>query len=387
VSINLISTETSWVSNSFDITSSAKIKYIKLPITDLEGSPKVQDAVRNIRLAVSRKSLDGSTKRTFIASQELHKAFQDFSSSKSDRALLVTIQNEELVPKTTIASSSPNLYTDLSTVQSHLSDKEALYILLRLDNSTLAAITFVPDAAPVRQKTLVASTRLTLLRELGSDAFAETLFATTAAELGGDGWRRHEAHAAEAAPLTHEERERQALRDAEAAEVGGTGRRGAGYGAGSSSGLRMAAGEGVVDALRALEDRALVLLRVSAAETVEFAGAAAGVAPADLAARISTEEPTYAFYQHSFEGENGPESAVIFIYTCPAAAPVKQRMIYASSKRSVETLAERDAGLKLVKKMEATDPSDITAKAIEDEFQVKQEVKTGFARPKRPGRR
>lgn len=272
-------------------------------------------------------------------------------------------------------------------MQSHLSDKEALYILLRLDNGSFAAITFVPDAAPVRQKTLVASTRLTLVRELGSERFSETLFATTKDELSAAGWKRHEAHAAEDAPLTQEEWDRKQLRDAEVQEVGGTARRGAGYGGGSSSGLRMGAGEGVVDALRRLEDRALVLLRISAGESIEFADSATAVAPADLASHISNEEPTYAFYQHSYEGENGPESAVIFIYTCPTASPVKQRMIYASSKRSVETLAERDAGLKLVKKMEATDPSDITAKAIEDEFQVKQEVKTGFARPKRPGRR
>jgi len=239
----------------------------------------------------------------------------------------------------------------------------------------------------VRQKTLVASTRLTLVRELGSEQFSETLFATTKEELSADGWKKHEAHVAEDAPLTQEEWDRKQLKEAEVQEVGGTGRRGAGYGGGSSSGLRMGAGPGVVAALQKLEDGALVLLRISAAEIIEYADSATGVTPATLASHISDNEPTYAFYQHSYEGESGPESAVIFIYTCPTASPVKQRMIYASSKRSVETLAEKDAGLKLAKKMEATDPSDISAKAIEDEFQVKQEVKGGFARPKRPGRR
>lgn len=233
----------------------------------------------------------------------------------------------------------------------------------------------------------MASTRLTLVRELGSEHFTETLFATTKEELGAEGWKRHEAHVAEDAPLTQEEWDRKQLKEAEVQEVGGTGRRGAGYGGGSSSGLSMGAGQGVVEALQAMSDGSLVLLGISSNESIELMGSESGVTPESLASHISGSEPRYSFYRHSYQGEEGPESAVVFIYTCPTATPVKQRMIYASSKRSVETLAEQQAGLKLGKKMEATDPSEITAKSIEDEFAVKQEVKSGFARPKRPGRR
>lgn len=245
----------------------------------------------------------------------------------------------------------------------------------------------MPDSAPVRQKTLVASTRLTLVRELGSEHFTETLFATTKEELSAEGWKKHEAHVAEDAPLTQEEWDRKQLKEAEVQEVGGTGRRGAGYGGGSSSGLSMGAGEGVVEALQRMGDGGLVLLGISSSESIDLVGEESGVSPESLERYLSDKEPRYALYQHSYQGDEGPESAVIFIYTCPTAAPVKQRMIYASSKRSVETLAEQQAGLKLAKKLEATDPSEITAKTIEDEFQAKQEVKSGFARPKRPGRR
>jgi twinfilin-like protein len=83
-------------------------------------------------------------------------------------------------------------------------------------------------------------------------------------------------------------------------------------------------------------------------------------------------------------------------------------MIYASSRRSAEALAEQQAGLKLAKKvrkprysrllhmcaaanvdlqLEATDPTEITAQTIAEEFAIKQESKSGFAKPKRPGRR
>jgi twinfilin-like protein len=296
------------------------------------------------------------------------------------------------VPKGTVSSSGSDLYSDLDALQSHLSTNEALYILLRQKTTTnsYTAITYVPDTAPVRQKTLFASTRLTLVRELGSEHFTETLFATTKEELSAQGWKKHEAHVAEDAPLTQEEWDRKQLKEAEVQEVGGTGRRGAGYGGGnSSSGLPMTASKEAVEALKKLgeSDGGLVLLGISQSEQIELVREESGVTLGNLASYISDKEPRYSFYRHQFEGESGPESAVIFIYTCPTATPVKQRMIYASSKRMVGLLAERDVGLKIAKSIEATDPSEVTAKSIEEEFAVKQEVKSGFARPKRPGKR
>lgn len=40
------------------------------------------------------------------------------------------------------------------------------------------AVTYVPDKAPVRQKMLFASTRLTLVRELGMSTYAATSYTT-----------------------------------------------------------------------------------------------------------------------------------------------------------------------------------------------------------------
>lgn len=84
------------------------------------------------------------------------------------------------------------------------------------------AVTFVPNSAPVREKMLFASTRLTLVRELGIERFRETLFATEAAELTAEGWAKHEKHSSQEAPLTEEEAGQAGLREAEAQESGGT---------------------------------------------------------------------------------------------------------------------------------------------------------------------
>ncbi|KAF2434416.1 actin depolymerizing protein [Tothia fuscella] len=329
------------------------------------------------------------------ASRELHSAFQTLQNDPTKRALLISIQSESLVPIHTLPKSSPSstFYSDLSALTPHLNPKEALYILLRLDTSTngsptgdFAAITYVPDAAPVRQKMLFASTRLTLARELGTENFVESVFVTTAEELSEEGWRRHERHVGLENPLTEEERNLEGIKEAEIGEVGGTGRRGGGYG-GPSGGLKMKAGEGVVEALSDLREGGLVMLKIDSSEQIVLADTVDSVDPSSLASHISTTEPRYSVYNYSYTGADGPQAAAIFIYTCPTATKIKDRMVYASSRRSAEALAEQEAGLKLVKKLEATDPSEITAQTIADEFAVKQEQKSGFSKPKRPGRR
>lgn len=71
---------------------------------------------------------------------------------------------------------------------------------------------------------LFASTRLTLARELGTERFRESLFATELSELDSEGWQRHDASGALKAPLTQEEETLRGVKDAEADARGGTDR-------------------------------------------------------------------------------------------------------------------------------------------------------------------
>lgn len=208
------------------------------------------------------------------------------------------------------------------------------------------------------------------------------MFCTTAAELSEEGWKAHEAHLEADAPLTEEERGQQGLKDAEASEVGGTGRRGGGYG---SVGKSMDAGKGVVEALKGLGEGGLVQLGIDRDEKIVLVSAEGGVSPGELAGKISTGEPRYSFYGYATkEVERG--WAVVFVYTCPTETKIRDRMIYASSRRSAEQLGADAGGLELVKKIEATDPGEVTAATLEAEFRPQAETKTGFAKPKRPGR-
>lgn len=165
----------------------------------------------------------------FIASKELLAAFNELvSSSGSQRGLVAGIKSEQLVPVQTIESNSGDFYKDLEELDTILKDNEAVYVIIRRhDNSHGArdiyvAVTYVPDTANVRQKMLFASTRLTLVRELGAERFRETVFATTKQELTAEGWRKHEKHENLQAPLTQEEQTLRGVKEAEAETSTGT---------------------------------------------------------------------------------------------------------------------------------------------------------------------
>lgn len=62
-------------------------------------------------------------------------------------------------------------------------------------------------------------------------------------------------------------------------------------------------------------------------------------------------------------------------------------MIYATTCRTVVRIAETEAGLTIEKRLEVSEPEDLTEKSIDEEFKAKVEVKKAFDRPKRPGRK
>ena len=193
---------------------------------------------------------------------------------------MVTIRDESLVPGERLPSSSStsSFFDDLPHVAAKLRNNEAAYIILRrhsdfpssssatttshapTDSSTttkpttgpFVAVTYVPDTAPVRQKMLFASTRLTLVRALGPGRVADALFATTPADLSADGWRAHDRHAANPAPLSAAEHGLRDLQIAEAETSRGTTARAAHV----SSGLSMPMTDEARDALRTLVEGA-----------------------------------------------------------------------------------------------------------------------------------
>lgn len=129
----------------------------------------------------------------------------------------------------TASSPSATFADNINTlVLPALADSEPLYLLLKRYDSAprLVAVSYIPDTAKVRQKMLFASTRLTLVRELGREHFRETIYATTRDELTPEGFEKHDKHEQLEAPLTEEERSLEGVKQAEAVEgARGTGSR------------------------------------------------------------------------------------------------------------------------------------------------------------------
>lgn len=175
-------------------------------------------------------------------------------SSPNQRGLLCTIDKETLAPLTVLEPATSSFENDLSLLAPHLHPNAALYIILRRypasENAPFVAITYVPDSAHVRQKMLFASTRLTLVRELGTERFREQIFATTKEELTKEGFEKHDKHVGLEAPLTEEEQSLGEVKRKEAEEGRGTnGRR-----AHVSSGVSMPVTDEALQALKGLAE-------------------------------------------------------------------------------------------------------------------------------------
>ncbi|KAF8477432.1 hypothetical protein BDZ91DRAFT_709234 [Kalaharituber pfeilii] len=325
------------------------------------------------------------------ASQELLDAFKELVSNPSQRGIIAGISSESLVHKHTLPALG-NFDSDLAQLDDILKDNEPAYVILRryepspsAQADCFVAVTYVPDAANVRQKMLFASTRNTLLRELGTDKFKENIFATMKTELTAEGFQRHDAHEAKPAPLTEEERLLKEVRDLEAEASRGTSARKSHVSSGISFPLSPEA-EFALKTLSSATAHNLVQLYIDTEkETLELERCESVNAPS-LAQAISDSSPRYSFFVFHHTYEDQESSPIVFIYTCPPSSKIKERMVYASSRSSIISVAE-NAGLIISKKLEAASPSEITLELLMDEFHPKEQTKTSFSRPKRPGRR
>jgi twinfilin-like protein len=61
-------------------------------------------------------------------------------------------------------------------------------------------------------------------------------------------------------------------------------------------------------------------------------------------------------------------------------------MLYPLMKRAVLEVAEKEAELKTEKRFEVEEPNEITEQTVLEDLHPKVTARTGFSRPKRPGR-
>lgn len=253
---------------------------------------------------------------------------------------------------------------------------------------------------------LFAATRNTLTRDLGLEKFGDSLFATDDYEILEPSQWEGRGKSADGTTkgrediLSTEERELGAVKRAEEEERHGTSGRDLMGKGGSGNRLAMKITDDARAALASLTHSAgsgsgdstegvLIQLGIElGTETLTLLGSSVGVAPEEFLSGIPGDRPSYAFYRYP----GTPET--VFLYTCPGGSKVKERMVYASTRSSVLSIA-KDEGVDVSKRLEQGDAGEITADRLGEEVGVgggaKEEAAVpssrGFARPKRPGKR
>ncbi|KAA8907341.1 hypothetical protein FN846DRAFT_778013 [Sphaerosporella brunnea] len=154
----------------------------------------------------------------------------------------------------------------------------------------------------------------------------------------------------------------------------------------SSSGVTLPLSQEALEALSLMRAGGFVNLVQLAInmekETIELAGASTS-AIRDFTHVIADDSPRFSFFVFKRELPDVP----VFIYTCPPDSKIKEKMLYASCRASVVAQVEQECGLRISRKLEATNPEEIGEAQLIEELHPKKIEKVSFARPKRPGRR
>jgi len=286
----------------------------------------------------------------FAVDGELEAALS--AADASVRALKVRIENECFVRSETVAKLGSQA-DDFASVKGLMSADKACYVLFRTDGGDWSFMSFVPDDAPVKEKMIYSSAKDTLSKKLGGpDA------------LRGP-WQHwsdlDDVQLAEEQSATARKAEQDSLlSDVERLKIEGD-RLAAIEAAGSkvtSAGLKFPI---TSDASAALADFASakvgILILAIDREQVVLKASAPPAEPAALAAMLPAE-PCYCLYRwsHSRAAEG---SAVVFMYMCPEDAPVRGKMLHASSKGAI--LASLPAhGVEVAKTIEGLEPAEIS---------------------------
>jgi len=324
-------------------------------------------------------------------SNKLRESFGNALSSKDKRLFKVQIENEELIE----IFNKPVVGTweeDFAQVTSLLDKESPTFILYRLDKDTATGFSwivlcYVPDKAKVREKMLYASTRANLKKQLGNSYFSDEVFGTVVNDFTLEGYKRHVTSQKSDAPLTEQELLRKEEMDSTKGEV---------YSGGATSyvhGVSFPVDQKVLDSLKELTKGSLNYVQISIdcdAErikhdhnsTIDFDG---------LAGEIPKQEPRFHFYAYTHEFEGASVTSYVYLFSCPdgskgtKSAPVRQRMLYSSSKAHVGELL-KSVGGNIDAKIEINAPDDIVEEEIFTAIHPQAaEKKKAFSKPTRAG--
>lgn len=357
-----------------------------------------------------------SARSGITASTELLDAFKNFDVN----ALVIRVSDDSttLIPDEEFPQPSSSDKSEvLKGLHGYFKEKypQPGYIIVPEDEGSYAFISFIPDTAPIRQKMLYASTKNTLIQQLGSNQFKKShLLAWT--ELDELNLKNYENSSSiqqdDSNALTSEEKmmkEINSLQTLSLAESGLTSQDSFKKELASMHGeSETAAGSSIGGALlfdvepslkeefEALPNFKnsgnLVTFNIDVPnETVKKTSSSSNVELNSLVDHLtkavdsSSPHPQFAIYNYN-------SNKIAFIYSCPSGSKVKDRMIYASNRQGLISFIKSfaDEGVVVDKVLEVGDLDELELNDLKPE--VNQPLSTSrqnlkFNKPKGPRRR
>jgi len=241
-------------------------------------------------------------------------------------------------------------------------------------------IAFVPDGSSVRERMLYASSRDNLRKQLGYNYFGEDLYGSQPDEMTYTAFEEfRKRKIVDNSILTASEI--QYRREATAEIAVGTSTE-------YVHSVKFPMSTSAVAQLRGLTSGSVNFVQLlvdPVKETIEL-GTSKSTDLNGLRSAIPNNEPRFSLFRwdHSHEGTN--HKSIVFVYSCTNDSPIKLKMLY-STVKAVAIGTSEEQGLKIDKKLEISEPSEITEEALLELLHPPSEdKKQTFVRPSRPGR-
>lgn len=349
-----------------------------------------------------------STQSGISASQEL---LGDFKSLRSG-AIVVKISNDstQLVPDHDFSLPST---TDSKAILEKLHEYFANqfptpgYAVFPREDDGYVFISFIPDSAPIKQKMLFASTKNTLIQQLGSSNFGpkHILALTEVEELTKESYDKQTLNDNDGPLTTNEQMLAQidslqnlnlaqsASNNAFKRELPSMHTSSESSSSESSHGLLFKIDPSLHEVLEQELTSKLIIIRIDGeAEKLGLLSEDSGVKPSEIIGKTekallgATASPTYVLYGHQ-PGE------VAFIYLCPSGSKVKERMLYAANKQGLlrHLKAEYPNLKNILQELEVGDLDELDVSKLEKKEPKSHDQHTHgnlrFSKPKGPRRR
>ncbi|SCV04474.1 LANO_0G10418g1_1 [Lachancea nothofagi CBS 11611] len=263
-----------------------------------------------------------------------------------------------------------------------IAESKPFYIFIH-GGSGIVFVSYVPERSPVRAKMLYASTKNTVLRQIGSNHISKQLLFSSPEELTPSSWTSDFSR--ETAPLTDAEQISASISQQQQFETTRGGQPLVSQTGGTSHTLsfKISSDEPIPKLLTRYN---LVIFAIDLVkEEVEVLQTSNVAKSSDIPTLLKAGHPTYNIYKN--------HGKFHFIYSCPSGSKVKERMLYASNKSGfIKHLSEVDQ-LAITSVSEIGNSDELELSQLDQTESTVQDVtkpvpgQLKFSRPKRPGRR